>query len=200
MRRTNLIPNEVARMQSRFTFKTQSDYLLFVASTAIVVICLAVSILQLAGIGIFTYKAKTAKQKLASVVRSLEENKKSRDNLDKQIKGWQEKTAQAEKRIAFLNETMTQDVAWSKVLEKINTLVPPRLWLVKLYLSPEAIKIKGNTYDNVLISAFISNLSESGAFGDINLNYTQKKKSKQESAGALAEEVVEFELFCRLNK
>lgn len=200
MRRTNLIPNEVISRQTRFTFKTQSDYLLFLAFVIATAVFIVVFLFQLINRGILSYQVGSDSKRLQHSSQLLEKNKKSKEELDVKIKNWQEKTKQAQDRIVFLDEAVTQDIAWSNILEKLNTLIPARLWLVKLSLSADLIKIKGNTYDNLLISTFISNLANSGSFSDINLNYTQKKKLRQEPESAISEEVMEFELTCKLIK
>lgn len=196
MHRTNLISEDLISGQSRITFKTQADYLLFLAFVAIICIFVAILIFQLIGIGIFAYQVKVRGSKSAAITKSLEENKRVNENLASQIQNWQDKTNQLEQRINFLKEEIAQDILWSQVLEKLNSFIPARLWLVKLSLEKEAIIIKGNTYDNLLISTFISNLSTSDIFTNTNLNYTRKKKAKR--SDNLGREVIEFEITCQL--
>lgn len=198
MRRTNLIPQSLLSAQSRFTFKTQLEYSLFIGGVVIMAIFIILEIFQLVGLGIFAYQEKLRSDKLISLTRALQENTKVRENVEAQIKSWRDKTAQAKERMAFLEEEIKGDVIWSGVLEKLNGFVPARLWLIKLSLGKDIIKIKGNTYDNLLISTFMSNLSNSEFFTDITLNYAQKSKSKEGVDGESGRDVIEFEITCRM--
>lgn len=198
MRRTNLIPQSLLSAQSRFAFKTQLEYSLFIGGVVILAVFITLEISQLVGIGIFAYQAKLRNNKLTFLTRDLRENTKVRENVEAQIKSWRDKTAQAKERIAFLEEEVRGDILWSSVLEKLNGFVPARLWLVKLSLGKDIIKIKGNTYDNLLISTFISNLANSEFFTEIALNYAQKSKIKEGVDGEGGREVIEFEITCRM--
>lgn len=198
MRRTNLIPQEMLSMQSRFTFKTQSEYMFFIASVALFAILIVLEIFQLFGIGIFNLQINARDRRLSYLSRQLSENTRLKESIDAQVNGWRGKASQSKDRITFLENEVKQNFAWSSVLEKLNRLIPSRLWLTKLSLSEEVVKIKGETYDNLLISNFITYLSDSGSFGDMTLDYAQKKKTK-DGAGNFAErEVIEFEITCRL--
>ncbi|MDP1853541.1 MAG: PilN domain-containing protein [Candidatus Omnitrophota bacterium] len=198
MRRTNLIPQALLSAQSRFTFKTQLEYSLFIGGVVILALFVTLEIFQLIGIGIFAYQAKLGNNKLISLTRELRENTKARENVEAQIKSWRDKAAQTKERMAFLEEEVKGGILWSGVLEKLNSFVPARLWLIKLSLGKDIIKIKGNTYDNLLISTFISNLSNSEFFTEIALNYAQKSKLKEGVDGEGGREVIEFEITCRM--
>ncbi|MEK6715044.1 MAG: PilN domain-containing protein [Candidatus Omnitrophota bacterium] len=198
MRRTNLIPQSLLRAQSRFTFQTQGEYFFFILCLVIFSFFLVLEIVQLTGIGIFAYQIKTKNNRLAQLSAQLSENSKARENIEAQLKSWRDKSRQTKERITFLENEVRQDLAWSAILEKLNSLVPARLWLVKLSLGKDLIKLKGNTYDNLLISTFISGLSNSNLFTDITLVYAQKNKLKEGSDGEAGREVIEFEITCRL--
>lgn len=200
MRRINLIPQPLLRAQSRFTFQTQGEYFFFIICLVIFSLFLVLEIVQLTGIGIFAYQIKTRNNRLALLSRQLSENSKARENIEAQLKSWRDKSTQAKERITFLENEVRQDLAWSAILEKLNSLVPARLWLVKLSLGKDLIKLKGNTYDNLLISTFISELSNSNVFTDITLAYAQKNKLKESIDGEASREVIEFEITCRLMK
>ncbi len=201
MRRTNLIPADLA-VHSRFTFKTQFDYLLFLSAVVMFTFFLLILIFQLIGIGFFTFQGKIQARKVASITGALSENKRIKKNLAGQIEGWQEKAALAKERVVYLKEAMEQDILWSRVLEKLNSFVPARLWMKKLSLDKKLITIKGNAYNNLLISTFMSNLSNSNFFTNVNLSYIKKTKAKtskkDEAKVGGDREVIEFEIACRL--
>ena len=201
MRRTNLIPADLA-VHSRFTFKTQFDYLLFLSAVVMFTFFLLILIFQLIGIGFFTFQGKIQARKVASITGALSENKRIKKNLAGQIEGWQEKAALAKERVVYLKEAMEQDILWSRVLEKLNSFVPARLWMKKLSLDKKLITIKGNAYNNLLISTFMSNLSNSNFFTNVNLSYIKKTKAKtskkDEAKVGGDREVIEFEIACRI--
>lgn len=198
MRRTNLIPQTLLSAQSRLTFKTQGEYALFLILISIFSLFLVLEVFQVLGIGIFAYQIKMQNNKLTSLKKQLSENNKIREDFEKQIKGWRERTKETEAKIAFLESEVGQDVVWSGVLAKLNSFLPARLWLVNLYLSKDLITIKGNTYDNLLISTFISNLSSANLFSDINLGYVRKNRIKAGADSLSEREIIEFEITARL--
>ena len=201
MRRTNLIPDDLA-LNSRFTFKARFEYRLFLLAVIMFALFLFISIFQLIGISSFTFRVKAQNRKITSIAGALIENKRVEKNLASQIKGWQEKTALAKERAAYLKETMERGILWSEVLSKLNSLVPPRLWMRELSLGKKLITIKGNAYDNLLISTFMSNLSNSGFFTNVDLSYTRKIKEttlKKDDAKVEQDKgIIEFEIACRL--
>lgn len=197
MRRTNLIPQALFNAQSRFTFRTRGEYYFFLICVSIFSLFFILEIFYLFGIGFFSYQNKYYNNRLVVLTRQLNENTKARENIGSQIKNWRQKVNLIKEKTEFLKKETKQDIRWSEILEKINNLKPPRLWLVKLSLTKDMIKLKGNTEDNLLISTFISNLSNSGFFTGVTLNYTQKIKMGESIEGAGAPEVIEFGIDCQ---
>ncbi|PIQ88306.1 MAG: hypothetical protein COV72_08345 [Candidatus Omnitrophica bacterium CG11_big_fil_rev_8_21_14_0_20_42_13] len=198
MHRTNLMSDDLTSGQSPFSFKTQFDYIMFLSFVVAICLFVAITIFQLITIGYYSYRVKQSSSELSSLSQRLSENRRVGDNISAQINSWQQKSKEAETRIEFLDKELKTNVAWSGVLEKLNDLLPARLWMVKLSLSEELIAIRGNTYANVLITTFISNLFHSGVFTDVNLSYAKKKRSQQVLEGIAEPEIIEFELTCRL--
>jgi|Deesub1362B_J571_1020462.scaffolds.fasta_scaffold00300_12 Tfp pilus assembly protein PilN len=111
-------------------------------------------------------KAKEEREKLAHIVKDLEE--------------LQNKKLLVEKRIELINNLRSKQEAPVVLMDELSKNLPNWVWLTSLKFESNKIEIKGRALSNSLIADYITNLNRSAYFTNVNLIDSTQKKVKGE--------------------
>lgn len=188
MKRINLIPEEGKKPSFKRWF---NDYaarpLIWRFILILAVLFVFINLWQ--AVSILRYRMITADAKgsikrlearLSEIKNESESLKVEKEKIDKEAKSVEEK-------LNLLNQARAQNIAWAATLSRLSKLLPDNLWVNKVTLSKDEIKIIGATLDNSIVSSFMATLDESGYFKDTGFTYTKKAKVDER-------EVIDFEV------
>ncbi len=118
-------------------------------------------------------ESRSELKKLSEVVKLVKELDRKRKDLDARIE-----------IIRSLNRGRFEKAMF---LYKISSLIPVYCWLQQLSVSDQAVSIKGITFSNQVIAAFMRNLGGDRMFQNVELNNIEGKEVDKHS-------VMEFDL------
>lgn len=175
MKRINLIPDEakksaLGRRLKDFVFKSA-----FSRVAASVVIFFMLIVFWRAGL-IIRYKVLIAggKNSIKALQAKLVDAQAEYADLRRQRQGVEKETGSIAGKLNMLKAIRAQDIAWASILERLSRLLPDNLWVNKVVLNNDSVTIVGATFDNSIVSKFMSGLDDSGYFKDTGFTYTKK--------------------------
>ncbi len=108
----------------------------------------------------------------ASLTRTQAEIDRLKPQLD-QVEAFKKKKAAIEHKLGVIAELDESRSGPVRVFDEIATHIPDRLWLTKFEHSENGIGIEGLSLDNELVAAFMTSLSSSPFFQDVELEATE---------------------------
>lgn len=193
-KRINLIsPEAISASGAHIKFPLlRGPLLLKVAAIALVVFA-SVTVYQQANLNIYQWKLAQAKKIYANSQTELKQNKNIMARLNIERDNFIRSRKKLEDRIAVLSIITKPEVETSAILASLAELVSDKLWINKISLDKNRLKLVGKALDNTVVSDFMVRLDKSPNFKNTSFVYTEKKKLGEQ-------EVVEFEIISQLEK
>ncbi|OIO37977.1 MAG: hypothetical protein AUJ75_03445 [Candidatus Omnitrophica bacterium CG1_02_49_10] len=124
---------------------------------------------------VYENKAGIVERKVIEVRREVESAKAKKGVVEVEIAKANEKNKNLQNKIEFLARERVDKVNWPRILTAINANLPKDVWINKMILSQrDESRVAGSTYNNALVSSFLSNLESSPHFDRVKFNYTEK--------------------------
>ena len=118
---------------------------------------------------------------------------KSKEAITAQLDHLKEQTTTLSGRKTSLHELENTQSKWSEALDAFHKIIPEKVWVDELVLDEKLSRVKGGTFGNQYVSAFIDNLNQSPYFSNATFVKTE--------AGTLNKQpVVNFELTFEMHK
>lgn len=177
MKRINLIPGEAKKITPEkwlksYLFKSNTSR----AIAVLVIVIIASNAWQASSILRYRFAITHIKKQVSSIRAKITDSQNTYAGLKSERETIANQTKAIEARLSVLRTVSVDRIAWAKLLAKLSHLVPQKLWINKVSMNKDMVTLAGVTFDNSIVSNFMSRLDASGYFKDTNFNYTQKSK------------------------
>ena len=164
MIRINLLPREDRPARRKFTLPKLGPMMPIFALIALVALFVGFSVIQTLQVG----------RLKADIARAREESEKLRPQIET-IQELTQKRAELERRLNVI-ATLDKNRLWRvKLVDELSRCVPDHLWLTSYEeTGPDAVKIEGVTFSNLLVADFMSRLEASPLYGQVDLIVAEK--------------------------
>lgn len=177
MKRINLIPQEAKKITPNkwlkfYLLKTRTRRIIAMAVVGFVLFNLwqATSLLR------YRFAITQAKKNISRLQVKLSQSqsvfsqiKTQRDEVDRETKRLEEK-------FRILQQAQAESMNFAKVMTRLSALIPQDLWISKVKFNDDLLTLVGTTFDNTIVSRFMSELDKSQYFKETSFTYTQKAK------------------------
>lgn len=164
MIRINLLPVREARRRAELV--RQAGLLLGTAAVAL----LGAFLVQM----VLSNDISKAKQQIASTRTQIDGYKSQL----KQVKEFRRRKEDVEAKLAVIAELERSRRGPVRVLDELSSRIPKRLWITSMDTSGKSIQLDGMGLNNEIVAAFLTALSESAYFADVELQKTELSESK----------------------
>jgi Tfp pilus assembly protein PilN len=192
MKRINLIPEEVKKVTllkwlKSLYFGPGISRLLLLGISIFVIFNLYISYSLLHN----KVAIALGKSKVSKMVEKMTEAQNAAAKIKIQMEQVVRESKYTQDKLDVLMEARTDKIAWAGILERLSKLLPENLWVNKVVMNDKTITIDGVTFDNEVVSKFMSELDKSGYFHQTGFNYTRKSELSGRA-------VIEFEVVTHL--
>lgn len=160
MIRVNLLPIREARRRA--------DARQQLASLALV---LAVSLL---GVGAFHYSLISAVADVEARIAQMQAQLERYKPQIEKVKAYKEKKRAIEAKLEVIEGLERSRKGPVRMLDALATLAPERLWLSRLAVHGHSLTLEGQSLDNEIVAVFLTALSSSPRFKDVELESTER--------------------------
>jgi type IV pilus assembly protein PilN len=163
MIRINLLP-EVSRKVTKKKAKPVRQIpvtWIIIGLVAVLLTCVILGVIQWA----YNKKADNIREEIAAVQVEIRKLGIEIQKVD-QFKAQKE---DLEKKLNVIHQLKVAQLGPVRLLDQLASAIPPRLWLIEVSESGDAITILGASTELVQISTFVENLQKSPYFSDVEL-------------------------------
>ncbi len=182
VKRINLIPEEARRITPR---KWLGRHLLrsrvFRGVAIAVAALIGINLWQASSLLRYEFAIKSGRERAAEMERELAAATDAYAGMERKRREIEAEAGRVEEKFRLLNRAREGGIAWAEALAALSVLVPEDLWINKMTLNRELITVVGTTFDNAIVSRFMSDLDASGYFRGTSFNYTQKEEPRGKS-------------------
>lgn len=164
MIRINLLPREERQARRSFTMPKMGAVVPVLALVGVAALFGAFSVIQTLQVGRLKAdiaRARADAEKLRPQIQTIQELTQKREEL--------------QRRLGVIS-TLDKNRLWRvKLVDELSRCVPDHLWLSAYEeTGPDAVKIDGVTFSNLLVADFMSRLEASPLYGQVDLIVAEK--------------------------
>jgi type IV pilus assembly protein PilN len=164
MIRINLLPREERQARRSFTMPKMGAVVPVLALVGVAALFGAFSVIQTLQVGRLKTdiaRARADAEKLRPQIQTIQELTQKREEL--------------QRRLGVIS-TLDKNRLWRvKLVDELSRCVPDHLWLSAYEeTGPDAVKIDGVTFSNLLVADFMSRLEASPLYGQVDLIVAEK--------------------------
>ena len=112
-------------------------------------------------------------------VRQLKANIEQYRPQEKQVAEFKTKKEQLQLKLDVIDGLDRARSGPVKLLDELATRTPERLWLTVLSTQGRNVTLEGESLDTGIVADFLRGLNESPYFGNVDLNKTERGRSRQ---------------------
>ena len=126
-------------------------------------------------IAFFNLSHGTAKleRRLTEAAALSESMMKSKEAINAQLQNLEKRTNDLMGRQVLLQKLDNRQFKWSEALHHFHESIPDKVWVDELILDETTSQVKGGTFSNEFVGAFIAGLNQSPFFTDATFSRTE---------------------------
>lgn len=129
--------------------------------------------LAVGGVGYAHYaQGRKIDQLNERVAQTQAQIKKYEPQLE-QVEAYKEKKAEVQQKLDVIESLERSRSGPVRVMDELATKTPERMWLTQLLTEGERIELEGMSLDNEIVAVFLTRLSESPYFDEVELRQTE---------------------------
>lgn len=135
-------------------------------------------------LGVFTYLFISTSSEVVNLTTEVELKRADLSRLQvktKEVKEFERKKAELNNKLVVIAKLKRSKVGPVRVLDDLNLAVPERAWLTQIEERGGYLNISGFALDNLTVSRFMKELTESEFFSDVRL--AESKEAKKGDVG-----------------